>query len=164
MQALGFILGPLNTVVSATGYEWHDAKLYFNLYTGPGFLGIFLSALNIVFIIFFFKEFDVHNTKTRIPLWQMSCCSADENRKIVKSKIWLPVGLLLIMLLPVCIAVLPWLRKHTYIYNTRHNYIHYKTCIIKYNHNALNTDTKNFQTQKHTIIYNLYTINCQVNS
>ena len=56
------------------GYEWHDANLYFNLYTGPGFLGMSLLIINIVLTVFFFKEFDVHNTKKIIPLRRICCC------------------------------------------------------------------------------------------
>jgi len=33
------------------GYEWHDANLYFNLYTGPGFLGMSLLIINIVLTV-----------------------------------------------------------------------------------------------------------------
>jgi len=108
MQALGFILGPGTTckldtcvyycvIFSALallfqplgddGYEWDDAKLYFNLYTGPGFLGIFLSSLNIILIIFFFKEFDIHKTKTSIPLKRIFCCSPDNEKKALKSEL-----------------------------------------------------------------------------
>ena len=108
MQALGFILGPgityelhacvcyciillalalLFQPLGDDGYEWDDAKLYFNLYTGPGFLGIFLSFLNIILIIFFFKEFDIHKTKTSIPLKRIFCCSPDIEKKALKSEL-----------------------------------------------------------------------------
>ena len=53
----------------------------------------------------------------------------------------------LFKLIPVGIAVLLCLRKHTYINNTRHNYIA-ATLQNKYNNNALDTNTKNLQTQK----------------
>ena len=92
MQAIAFILGPGDNQFSSLtfsfslplalgllfqplgddGVEWDAIQLHFNLYTGPGFLGIFLCLINIILIIFFFKEFDVHGSK-RIKSFKKLC-------------------------------------------------------------------------------------------
>ena len=69
------------------GYEWHDVNLYFNLYTGPGFLGIFLLIVSILVTVVFFKEFDVHNTKTKIPIRNILCCICHSNSQTYNSKL-----------------------------------------------------------------------------
>ena len=94
MQAISFILGPGdNQLPSLTfsfslplalgllfqplgddGVEWDAIKLHFNLYTGPGFLGIFLCLINIILIIFFFQEFDVHGSKRIKSFKELSNC------------------------------------------------------------------------------------------
>ena len=67
--ALGLLFQPLGE----DGVEWSSIKLYFNLYTGPGFLGAILSIINILMVIFLFKEYNLQRTKKRLHfkrLWQ----------------------------------------------------------------------------------------------
>ncbi|XP_065891982.1 major facilitator superfamily domain-containing protein 8-like isoform X2 [Dysidea avara] len=78
MQALGFILGPalglLFQPLGEDGIEWSSIKLYFNLYTGPGFLGAILSIINILMVIFLFKEYNLQGIKRRLHfkrLWHL---------------------------------------------------------------------------------------------
>ena len=68
--ALGLLFQPLGE----DGVEWSSVKLYFNLYTGPGFLGAILSIINILMVIFLFKEYNLHGVKKRLRLkrlWQV---------------------------------------------------------------------------------------------
>ena len=62
--AFGLIFQPLGN----EGLRWHKIQLHFNLYTGPGFLIAFLSIINILVLIFLFKEFNVHGTKRKVTL------------------------------------------------------------------------------------------------
>ena len=67
------------------GVEWDAIDLHFNLYMGPGFLGIFLSGITVILIICFFEEFDVHGSKTKKSLTELcNCCqnhSQESERK-----------------------------------------------------------------------------------
>jgi len=62
--ALGLLFQPLGE----DGVEWNSIKLYFNLYTGPGFLGAILSIINIIMVIFLFKEYNLQGIKKRLHL------------------------------------------------------------------------------------------------
>ena len=53
------------------GVRWNALQLHFNLYTGPGFLTAFLCIINILVLVFFFKEFNVHGTKRKVPLREL---------------------------------------------------------------------------------------------
>ena len=64
IPALGLIFQPLGK----DGVEWPAIKLYFNLYTGPGFLGALLGVINIVMVVFFFKEYNLHGVKKKLHL------------------------------------------------------------------------------------------------
>ncbi|XP_065884613.1 major facilitator superfamily domain-containing protein 8-like isoform X2 [Dysidea avara] len=85
LQILGYSIGPgmmYEPNLGEDGYEWQAAKLHLNLYTGPSFLGIFLLIVSIVLTTCFFKEFDVHKTKTMIPLREIIfgcyyCCQSN---------------------------------------------------------------------------------------
>ena len=69
--ALGLLFQPLGD----DGVEWDAIDLHFNLYTGPGFLGILLGSINIILVICFFQEFDVHGSKTKKSLMELcNCC------------------------------------------------------------------------------------------
>lgn len=66
-QALGIILGPVFGLAFAPlgypGLSIPAIKFAINLYTGPGYLGVFLGIVNII-LLFFFKEirlFDKNN-------------------------------------------------------------------------------------------------------
>ena len=48
------------------GVKWHTIKLYFNLYTGPGFLGVLLNIVNILVVVLFFKEYNLNGVKRRL--------------------------------------------------------------------------------------------------
>ena len=75
-SALGLLFQPLGE----DGYEWDAIKLHFNLYTGPGFLGILLCIINIMLLVFFFKEFNVHGTKTKVTFIDLyDCCQDNRN-------------------------------------------------------------------------------------
>ena len=62
--AFGLVFQPLGN----EGLRWRKIQLHFNLYTGPGFFIAFMSIINILVLIFLFKEFNVHGTKRKIPL------------------------------------------------------------------------------------------------
>ena len=70
LSGLGLLFQPLGE----DGLEWNAIKLYFNLYTGPAYLAILLSIINVVLIVFFFKESDVHHTKAVVPLSRLFWC------------------------------------------------------------------------------------------
>jgi len=75
-------LGLLFLPLGEKGYEWNAVKLYLNLYTAPSFLGIFLLIVSIVLTFCYFREFDVHKTKTNIPLKDLcSCCCSSYCQK-----------------------------------------------------------------------------------
>ncbi|XP_035681931.1 major facilitator superfamily domain-containing protein 8-like isoform X1 [Branchiostoma floridae] len=65
-QAIGFILGPvLQTAfvpLGENGIEWKAIQLSINMYTGPGFLSAILGIINILLLIFVFKECKVADT------------------------------------------------------------------------------------------------------
>lgn len=65
--AFGLIFQPLGE----GGVKWPTIQLHLNLYTGPGFLQAFLCIMNILVLVFFFKEFNVHGTKRKIPLKEL---------------------------------------------------------------------------------------------
>ena len=65
--AFGLIFQPLGE----EGVKWPVIQLHLNLYTGPGFLQAFLCIMNILVLVFFFKEFNVHGTKRKIPLKEL---------------------------------------------------------------------------------------------
>jgi len=48
------------------GVQWSAIKLYFNLYTGPGFFGVLLNIINIIMVVLLFKEYSLHGAKRRI--------------------------------------------------------------------------------------------------
>ena len=67
----GLLFQPLGN----KGVSWHAIRLYFNLYTGPGFFTAILCIINILILVFFFKEFNVHGTKRKRRLIELfSCC------------------------------------------------------------------------------------------
>ena len=69
------------------GVEWEAIDLHFNLYTGPGFLGILLSSVNIILVILFFQEFDVHGSKTQKSLIELcNCCQNNSQQSEKKRK------------------------------------------------------------------------------
>ena len=78
--ALGLLFQPLGD----DGLEWDAIDLHFNLYTGPGFLGVFLCIVNAILIVFFFKEFNVHGTKTKKSFSELHNCCQDRNKEIEK--------------------------------------------------------------------------------
>jgi len=105
MRGLGYILGPCMTLLDTCdpyyvcflsglgllfqplgedGLEWNAIKLYFNLYTGPAYLAILLSIINIALIFFFFKEFDVHRTKAVVPVSHLFWCCIHKQEKEYK--------------------------------------------------------------------------------
>jgi len=67
--AIGLLFQPLGE----DGVEWSSIKLYFNLYTGPGFLGAILSIINILMVIFLFKEYNLQGTKKILHLKRLCC-------------------------------------------------------------------------------------------
>ena len=80
--ALGLLFQPLGE----DGVEWSSVKLYFNLYTGPGFLGAILSIINILMVIFLFKEYNLHGVKKRLHLSRLFCCcvyKGEEHRPLI---------------------------------------------------------------------------------
>ncbi|XP_065891984.1 major facilitator superfamily domain-containing protein 8-like isoform X2 [Dysidea avara] len=94
MQALGFILGPaiglLFQPLGEDGVEWSSIKLYFNLYTGPGFLGAILSIINILMVIFLFKEYNLQGIKRRLHLSRLCCyCvyKGEEHRPLIDREV-----------------------------------------------------------------------------
>lgn len=78
--AFGLLFQPLGE----EGVQWHTIKLYFNLYTGPGFLGALLGIINIVVVVILFKEYNVQGgVKKRLHfsrLWHycLSKCRCKE--------------------------------------------------------------------------------------
>jgi len=68
------------------GLEWNAIKLYFNLYTGPAYLAILLSIVNVILIVFFFKESDVHHTKAVIPISRLFLCCVHRSDKDYKGE------------------------------------------------------------------------------
>ncbi|KAI8510511.1 Major facilitator super domain-containing protein 8 [Branchiostoma belcheri] len=65
-QAIGFILGPVMQTafvpLGETGVEWKAIQLSINMYTGPGFLSAVMGIINILLLIFVFKEYKVADT------------------------------------------------------------------------------------------------------
>ncbi|XP_005991354.1 major facilitator superfamily domain-containing protein 8 [Latimeria chalumnae] len=59
-QALGFILGPAfqmcMTFIGETGITWKAICLQLNMYTTPALMGAVLGTLNILLLIFMFRE------------------------------------------------------------------------------------------------------------
>ena len=62
--ALGLLFQPLGD----DGVKCHTIKLYFNLYTSPGFLGVLLNIVNILVVVLFFKEYNLNGVKRRLHL------------------------------------------------------------------------------------------------
>lgn len=86
--ALGLVFQPLGK----DGVEWPAIKLYFNLYTGPGFLGALLAIINIIMVVFLFKEYNMHGMKKRLHLRRLLyyCVSGsrgDENKPLIERKL-----------------------------------------------------------------------------
>lgn len=74
--ALGLAFVPL-------GYEGHNIdaiKLRFNMYTGPGYLSAVLGIINIVLLIFIFRESKLtrlrESDKTKKPMSYESCSNS----------------------------------------------------------------------------------------
>lgn len=59
-QAIGFILGPVLALafvpLGNTGVYWSAIRFHFNIYTGPGYLSALLAVINILLVIFVFKD------------------------------------------------------------------------------------------------------------
>ena len=84
--AIGLLFQPLGE----DGVEWSSIKLYFNLYTGPGFLGAILSIINILMVIFLFKEYNLQGIKRRLHLSRLCCyCvyKGEEHRPLIDREV-----------------------------------------------------------------------------
>ena len=98
MYAHGFLLlglGLLFQPLGEDGVKWSAIKLYFNLYTGPGFLGALLSIITILIVVLWFKEYNLNGVKRQLNLrrlwyYYLNKCvymqNTQENKPLIAEK------------------------------------------------------------------------------
>lgn len=70
LPALGLAFVPLK----AEGWRISAIRFHFNIYTGPGYLGGFLSVVNILLLIFLFWERKLPTSHDNMPMKKVLKC------------------------------------------------------------------------------------------